>query len=315
MGPAGRGRGGGGPLRIVAFNVEPAAFRLVTGWARGRGHAVPLVVTTPGPPPRTYLGHRQIVAEAPPGQDVLVTTKLKRAAPQIAALEPDLILSYTFPYRIPAELRAIPRLGAVNLHPTPLPRYRGPNPARMVYAGEPTIGATLHRTEEGFDTGAILGQAECPLPPEPTVEALHAAWRELLLAALDEGVTRAAAGDPGEPQDDAHASYAAAFSAEERWLDWSWPAATLQRRAAALNLLAPHALAVIDGAVVGVLAVRPLDGRGPAVPPGTVLERRPGWCRVAAGDGPVEVRWAEARPEALDQAAEAPDPPGAVAAD
>lgn len=304
------------PLRIVACHVEPEAYRLVTGWAWERGHEIPLVVTTPGPPPRTYHGYREIVAEAPAGQDVLVTTRLKRAVPLIAALAPDLLLSYTFPSRIPAELRAVPRLGAVNLHPTPLPRFRGPNPARMVYEAEPTIGATLHRTEEGWDTGAILGRAEGPVPAVPTVEALHAAWRELLVAALDEGIGRVVVGDRGEPQDDARASYAAAFSAEEHWLDWSWPAATLQRRAAALNLLVPRALALIDGVPVRVVDVRPLGHRQPPAGLAGTIEGEGGSRRIAVADGLVEVRWQRIAPEeAAAGAMPVGEPPGAVAAD
>lgn len=297
MGPAGSDRDASA-LRIVAFNVEPAAYHLVAGWIAQRGHELALLVTTPGPPPRTYHGYREIVAEAAPGQDVLVTTRLKRAAAPIAAVAPDLIVSYTFPYRIPAALREIPRLGAVNLHPTPLPRYRGPNPARMIYAGEPTIGATLHRTEEGFDTGAILSRQECPLPPDPTVENLHAAWHRLLMAALDEGVRRAATGDPGDPQDAALACYAASFTPEERWLDWSWTRETLQRRASALNLLEPRAVAWVDGRAFTVLSVRPLQGVAPSAPAGELLGRDGDVCWIAAGDGVVEVRVGAASIEA-----------------
>lgn len=285
----GRSQRAASALRVVALNVEPAAYRLVADWAAAEGHDLVLLLTTPGPPPRTYHGYRQIVAAAPPEQDVFVTTRLKRAAPVVAATRPDLLVSYTFPYRLPDALLAVPRLGAVNLHPSPLPRYRGPNPARMVYEGEPTLGATLHRTAAGFDTGAILSRQEARLPDNPTVERVRAAWRRLLVAALTEGARRAAAGQPGEPQDDAQASYAASFSPEELRLAWDRPGDVLQRQATALNLLEPRARAALAGAERTVLAVVPGPLGHPTVPPGTVLAREDDRYTVAVAGGVVDV--------------------------
>ena len=154
------------PLRIVTFNVLPFAFDIVTRWAAQAGHRLVLTVTTPGPTSRRGKSYQQIVTNAPPELDVLVTTRLRKVAlPLIRALEPDLIVSFTFPYRIPPEIRAIPRLGAVNLHPTPLPAYRGPNPMRLFYEGWPTMGATLQGMDDDFDTGLMLSQQTAPLPP------------------------------------------------------------------------------------------------------------------------------------------------------
>ena len=279
----------GSKIRIAGFHVEPEAYQMVAAWAAARGHELTLVVTTPGPDHTTYDGHNAIVEMAPRDQDVLVTTRLKRAAAAIAAYAPNIILSYTFPYRIPAAILAIPRLGAVNLHPSPLPRYRGPNPHRMLYDGAPTLGATLHRTEAGFDTGAILSLQEAPVPPDPCVESVQAAWDAVLLLALDDGMARVTAGEPGTPQDDADASYAASYTDEESWLDWNWPVETLVRRTVALNLVQPQARAVLHGEMVTVLAVRPDAALMPATEPGTVLGRTSGGYLVAAGDGAVDV--------------------------
>lgn len=273
--------------RVVALVVEPAAYRLVAAWAAAAGHELALVLTSPGPARSTYEGHREIVAMAPRGQDILLTTRLRRAAPLVAALAPDLLVSYTFPFRIPPEMLAIPRCGAVNLHPSPLPRYRGPNPARMLYDGESTIGATLHRTEAGFDTGPILSKHEHPTPLDASQENVLAVWSEVLVAALTEGTAAALRGEPGEPQEHERASYAAPFSEEEWWLDWRRPSGVLQRQATALNLVMPQALAQIEGQTVAVLEVKPL-GAGCDVPPGTVLHRAGHAWVIGAGDGLVE---------------------------
>ncbi|HEV2109530.1 MAG TPA: formyltransferase family protein [Thermomicrobiales bacterium] len=286
------------PLRIATCNVEPAAYRLVASWAKGRGHKVVLVITTPGPPPREYTGHREIVASAPPEHDILVTTRLKRAAPLIAATGPDVILSYTFPLRIPGQVIGIPRLGAVNLHPSPLPQYRGPNPARMVYDGAPTLGATLHRTTEGFDAGPILGRAEAPMPAPPTVERVLDVWHSLLTAALDVGMARLGTGDPGDMQDEKEASYAAAFTPEEHWLDWHWPAGVLQRRATALNLLFPAARARLHGEPIVVSEVTPVAYHGEHLP-GDIIEEWEDHAVIAVADGAVSVSFSRGEPDAV----------------
>jgi methionyl-tRNA formyltransferase len=275
-------------LRIVTCNVEPAAYRLVNIWAREKGHTVALIVTTPGPPPREYTGHQEIVASAPPNQDILVTTRLKRAAPLIAAAAPDVLLSYTFPLRIPDEVLAIPRLGAVNLHPSPLPAYRGPNPARMVYDGAATLGATLHRTTAGFDAGPILSRVEAAMPSHSTVENVLDAWHPILTRALDEGMARLTTGARGDVQDENLSSYAAPFSEAEHWLEWDLTALELQRRATALNLLRPLAQACLDGATVTVNDVTPIPYRGENLP-GDIIERGAGYAVVAVADGAVRV--------------------------
>jgi methionyl-tRNA formyltransferase len=202
--------------RLILYCVNPHAYELVRHWAERAGHHLSLIVTSPGPKRARSTGYRQIIAQAPPEQDLLVTTGMRRTAPLLAALEPDLILSFTLPFRLPLEVTTLPRHGAVNLHPAPLPAYRGPNPARMVFDGAPTLGATLHRTAEEFDTGAILSRQEEPTPAAITRATVLEVWAALLRRALDEGVARALADEPGTPQEEAGASYAASF-APEAW--------------------------------------------------------------------------------------------------
>lgn len=278
-------------LRIAALIVEPLAYRLVAAWAERRGHTLALLVTTPGPPQTWHnRDYHDLVGLVPARQDVLVSTRMRTVvAPLLGALAPDLVVSFTFPHRIPPEVIAVPRLGAVNLHPTPLPAYRGPNPRRMLFDGAPTLGAALHRVEAGFDTGAILSRRERPVPPAATAESVRETWLALLGEALDEGVVRALAGEPGEAQDESRASYSPPFSREERRLDWSWPVALLARRVLALNLFHPEAWAVVDGRACEVRALAP-GPRSPApVPAGTLLARAGDRATVATADGSVEI--------------------------
>lgn len=279
-------------LRIVTFNVLSLAYQLVARWAEQMGHEIVLVVTTPGPRTRPMPMFKDVVTLASANRhDMLVTTRLRKiAVPLIAALEPDIVLSATFPYRIPPEITSIPRYGALNLHPTPLPKYRGPNPMRAFYEGAPTMGATLHRTEADFDTGPILSKKEAPMPDAITREAIFATWPGLWFAALAEGVVRAVAGEPGEPQDHGEATYGGEFTEAEQWLNWQEPMRVLQRQTTALNLAsAPVAKAQIDGKPYSVRNVEPASDAESDAAPGTVVEATDEGFLIAVADGVVRV--------------------------
>ncbi len=156
------------PLRIVTFNVLPIAFGVTAQWVKQNGHQIVLLVTTPGPSTRRSPVYRQVINNAAPEIDILVTTRLRKVAlPLIRELAPDLIVSFSFPYRIPPEICAIPRLGAVNLHPTVLPAYRGPNPMRVIYEGHSVIGATMHWTGRSSTPGASWRNRACLCPSMP----------------------------------------------------------------------------------------------------------------------------------------------------
>jgi methionyl-tRNA formyltransferase len=278
-------------LRVVTFNVLPPAYQMIARWAEQTGNKLVLVVTTPGPATRRTPMYRGVLNSAPPEQDVLVTTRVRRVAlPLIRELKPDLIVSLSFPYLLPPELTSLPRYGALNLHPTALPYYRGPNPLRVIYDGFHTLGATLHRTEAEFDTGVIYSQYTAPLPEPTTKEAVLAVWPTLWMRAFAEGVERAIAGDPGTPQDHAKATYAAQFTEEEHWLNWAEPRAVIQRKETALNLASTgNAKVMIEGKPFVIQRIEPLADAAPAAEPGTVVERNADSMVVRAGDGVVRV--------------------------
>jgi methionyl-tRNA formyltransferase len=279
------------PLRIVTFNILPGAYELTAAWAARNGHDLVLLVTSPaGNEARYGTSYLRLLESIPPTQDVLVTTRIRRTAtPVIAALAPDLILAGTFPHRLPAALTAIPRYGALNLHPAPLPRGRGPNPQRLIYEGDPSTTMSLHRIAPEFDAGPIMSQQQRELPEQLTPETLMATWAELLLAVLEEGVARAVAGFPGEAQDESMATYAAPFTDAEFWLNWNEPSSLLQRRMAALNLSAPAARAHIDGKETRILSLRVLPDPAPHATPGTLIARVGPHAIIRTADGLVEV--------------------------
>lgn len=278
-------------LRIVTFNVLPIAYDLLANWIRSTGNHHVLAVTTPGPQSRPMPSYKGIVEKAPRDVDILVTTRLKSVAtPLISALQPDLIVCFSFPYRITPELCQIPTYGAVNLHPAVLPAYRGPNVMRQFYEGAPVFGATLHWIAEDYDTGNILSQKSAPMPAEVTRNNIFAAWPSLMMQALTEGIERAVAGEAGQTQDDSLATYAAPFTDAEAWLDWREPQHVLQRQETALNMLGPGAAKVmVDEQPFTVMSLELLPSSGADVLPGHCLEKRDDTLVVQAADGPVRI--------------------------
>src|SRR5215207_10839398 len=150
------------PWRVVVFTVFPGGliYQMVAAVLQPLGHRVVGVVTSPGPKRRRSPSYLEVVAAVPPGVDIIVSNHPERWAAMLAPLQPDLIISGGFPWRIPADVLALPRLGAINFHDAPLPRHRGPNATGWAFrAGDAETAMTIHRLSPEFDEGPILAQA------------------------------------------------------------------------------------------------------------------------------------------------------------
>lgn len=276
-------------LRIIALNAVLPGFQLVHDFAERNGHEVVLVVTLPQS--GRYGEIRPMVTDLPEQSNVLITRKLRTvAAPVIGALRPDVIISATFPRLIPPEILELPRYGAVNCHPSPLPAGRGPAPQRLIYEGDERVGATVHRTAAEFDTGPILAQRITPLPDDLNGPAILHAWLDLLSECLDEAVPRLVAGDPGELQDPAAASEVPSFTEAEMLLDLTEPSRVVRRKAAALNVTEPYAKVHLAGTthVIARTDVVPTGQYG-ASAPGSVLEEHDDGWTVQTADHPLRL--------------------------
>lgn len=88
----------------------------------------------------------------------------KEALETIKAFQPEMIVVSTFDQKIPERIRVLPELGAINIHPSLLPKYRGPTPTHWAIINDETeTGITFHCITENFDRGDILYQAKIPL--------------------------------------------------------------------------------------------------------------------------------------------------------
>lgn len=148
-----------------------------------------------------------------------------QTAATLAALRPDVACVVCFPYRIPATLLALPPQGFLNLHPSLLPAYRGPEPLFWIFReGEPETGVTLHFMDEGLDTGDIVLQTAVSFADGISGTAAARLCGERGGALLVAALQRLQAGTlPRRPQG-AGGSYYGRPTAADFHLSTNWPA-------------------------------------------------------------------------------------------
>jgi methionyl-tRNA formyltransferase len=295
--------------RVALLTVSPDVVHVFHHVLRERGHELVALVLPEGVDgsrprsPAGWMSMLQVLQAAPPALDILIAGRRAQLAPLLAAARPDLVLSFFFPWRIPPEALAVAPLGAVNAHPSLLPRYRGPNPLGWTLRNhEPEVGLTLHRMDARFDTGPVLAQGQRTIDDSDSAEDVVRKVMELSMELLPEALSRVQWKDEGEPQSEAGASYAGLFEDAYREVDWSAPAREVHLRVRACAVAswrgAPiAAFATLEGQRVQVLRTRLTEGR-PGVPaaPGTVLGREGELLLVQCGDAPLWVLRSAAGP-------------------
>jgi methionyl-tRNA formyltransferase len=185
----------------------------------------------------------------------------------------------------------------VNLHPSLLPRYRGPNPlAWTLRNDEPEMGLSIHRMDAQFDTGPLLAQGRRPIIDSDTVESLFEKLMSMAWELIPDMFTRVAWGDAGETQQDAQATLAGHFEPAYRELDWSQAARSLHLKVRACRIASwregkpSYAFGQLGGRRLCVLSTRLAEGGGTTkAAPGTVLAREGETLLVQCGDAPLWV--------------------------
>jgi methionyl-tRNA formyltransferase len=219
--------------------------------------------------------------DAPAGLDVLLVRDKHALEPLVRAYEPDLLLCWGFPWKIPLATLEVPRLGSVNCHPGRLPRHRGPVPlAWALREGDSHFGITWHRMDAELDTGPILAQTTVPIEDDDcTIEEIGP---KLLLASLDllpSVLERVQDRDPGDPQPEESATWAGHFGEDYATIELAQPARRIHDQVRAWQLTfglapVPGPILKLEGERLRVLRTCLQDPGGDA-------------RRVAAGDGPL----------------------------
>jgi methionyl-tRNA formyltransferase len=171
---------------------------------------------------------------------------------------------------LPQAILDAPRHGCVNIHASLLPRWRGAAPIqRAILAGDAETGITIMAMEAGLDTGPMLRQETLPILPTTTTPLLHdqlaMLGAKMILPAL-EGFVSGALQPMPQPQEGV--TYAAKLTREDGRLDWSKPAAELERQIRALTPW-PGSWFEFEGAILKVGAAEIVPDSGP---PGKLLD-------------------------------------------
>lgn len=214
--------------------------------------------------------------------------KFTTLAEQISQLEPDIIVSAGFRKILPPSVLALPKLGAFNCHPSPLPRYAGANPWFWILLnGEKQTAVTIHQMVAAADAGDIVAQAWFPVDARMNYQQLYN--RSTILGAVQlrdnlrlwkQGVFKRM------PQDLSQRTYFKEPIDADYQINWSWSAERI------INLVraatpAPGAWTTIRGQRVIVLRARRIAKRQAV--PGTIVQMdRAGFC-VACGDDAVQI--------------------------
>ncbi|MFI9651399.1 methionyl-tRNA formyltransferase [Guyparkeria halopsychrophila] len=218
-----------------------------------------------------------------------LTLKDEAAQTRLAEYRPDLLVVAAYGLILPPAVLEMPRLGAVNIHASLLPRWRGAAPInRAIEAGDAETGITIMQMEAGLDTGPMWLKRIEPIHPEDTAATLHDRLAPLGAQALIEALPAFIRGDGApEPQDDARACYAAKLAKPEAKVDWREPAELIERRVRAFNPW-PVAQTTWDGEPLRLWGARTVDGRDDATP-GEVVELSADGLVVQTGSGGLEL--------------------------
>ncbi|MEX1111127.1 MAG: methionyl-tRNA formyltransferase [Chthoniobacterales bacterium] len=163
--------------------------------------------------------------------------RVAEAVARITALQPDLLVVMAYGQILPQLLLDVPRLGALNLHASLLPRHRGAAPVHAaILSGDSASGITCMWMDAGLDTGDMLLQREIAIAPEETAGSLHDRLAELAPVVLAESLSLIREGRaPRTKQNEGQATYAPKLDRNFGRIGWSASAADIAQLVRAMH--------------------------------------------------------------------------------
>mgnify|MGYP001766533552 CR=1 FL=1 len=207
------------------------------------------------------------------------------AQAEFAGLRADVAVVVAYGLILPQRLLEAPAKGCLNIHASLLPRWRGAAPIqRAIIAGDAETGVSIMRMEAGLDTGPVLLSSRTPIGAGETAADLHDRLAAIGAAAIVTALARIDTFVP-VPQPEAGVTYAAKIDKAEARVDWTRPAAEVDRLIRGLSPF-PGAFVQVGEERVKLLRSRLAPGQGA---PGEVLSG----FTVACGSGAVEITEAQ----------------------
>jgi methionyl-tRNA formyltransferase len=202
-------------------------------------------------------------------------------APELAALQPEFLFSFYYRQLLPLPLLALARRGALNMHGSLLPKYRGRAPINWaILNGERETGASLHYMIAQPDAGPLVDQQAVPIGPDDTAVEVAGRVAEAAVTVLRRSLPALIAGTaPAEPLDLARGSYFGGRKPADGEFQWTWPAARIHNLVRAVAPPYPGAYAR--------LGERRLDVHRTRRDPGAALQGERAPCLYVEGESVI----------------------------
>jgi methionyl-tRNA formyltransferase len=277
-------------LRVVFFGSPEFAVPTLHSLATSAAFEVALVVT------QAAKGTSPVEAAAAGlGLPVYKPETLRDPAsrePLIAAA-PDLFVVAALGLIFRQRTLDIPRYGSINVHPSLLPRYRGASPiVAAIAAGDRETGVALMVMDAGIDTGAVISLERATIADDDTSESLGGRLGRIGAEMAVRDVPRWVKGELiASPQQDSRASLTRTLTKADGWIDWTRPAAEIERHIRAMWPW-PRAWTTIHGAAMQIYGGTVVDVEYGGREPGTVISERRRLI-VACGEGALEIETVE----------------------
>ncbi len=211
----------------------------------------------------------------------------------VASYAPDFLFSFYYRFMIPPAVLELAPRGALNLHGSLLPRYRGRAPVNWVLVeGETETGVSLHYMVAKPDAGDLVDQERVAIDPADTAFTLYGKLEAAATVVLDRALP-ALANDFADtarpvPLDLSQGSYRGGRKPADGQIDWSWPARRIYDLVRGVTHPYPGAFTTLGGRRLLVWWALAVETARSAAP-GTVLSVDPEGITVAAGDGAVRL--------------------------
>ena len=229
-------------MRLIFMGTPTFAIPVLAGLTNISDSEVVAVYTTPDRP----AGRGRKVRTSPV-KDYAVelgiqvkqpeTFRSDEARAELTALQPDAIIVAAYGKLLPKPVLEVPEMGCLNIHPSLLPRHRGPSPvATTILNRDGVTGVTIMLLDEGMDTGPLIAQHEFFLQGDENTDDLTKALFELGARLLVETIPKWESGEiQAENQDESLASVSRKLERSDGLVDWSLTADELERRARAFT--------------------------------------------------------------------------------
>lgn len=212
--------------------------------------------------------------------------KSEEAQRQISKLKPNIIIVAAYGKYIPNTILDIPQYGCLNIHPSLLPKYRGPSPvSTAILSGDDTTGVTVMKITDMMDAGPVVASREMAIEADDTTENLTQRLFEMGAELLIETLPDWASGKiTAEQQQSTLVTTTRLLTRQDGKIDWAEPADLIARKVRAYHPW-PGSYTTLKGKLLKIITAHTQNSVELSVPPSNVLSPSEDILAVATAQG------------------------------